>query len=141
MGSKISSSSSSHTKSQNLAFADAAPTRVAGKSRLGSSCFFEVGNHYQMPTNATREPRGSCNVCPNDAQISKRDCPNSRGGPINIITEIFCPPRNQQGPKWQYFTLPTARLSHHFGGSLLRCRSQRMIEKPLFKHRTNVSRS
>ena len=27
--------------------------------------------------------------------------------------------------KWQHFTLPAARLSRHFRGSLLHCRSQR----------------
>jgi hypothetical protein len=40
-------------------------------------------------------------------------------------TKISCPPCNQQGPKWQHFTLPAARLSRHFHGSLLHCRSQR----------------
>ena len=34
------------------------------------------------------------------------------------------PPCRQKGPKWQSFTLPAARLSRHFRGKLLHCRSQ-----------------
>ena len=38
-------------------------------------------------------------------------------------TKISRPPSKQKGPKWQHFTLPAARLSRHFRGSLLHCRS------------------
>ncbi|MFZ1727775.1 MAG: hypothetical protein WBO29_03485, partial [Albidovulum sp.] len=38
-------------------------------------------------------------------------------------TKISRPPCKQQGPKWQHFTLPAARLSRHFRGQLLHCRS------------------
>jgi len=33
-------------------------------------------------------------------------------------TKISRPPCNQKGPKWQHFTLPAARLSRHYRGSL-----------------------
>jgi len=45
-------------------------------------------------------------------------------------TKIFRPPGKQQGPKWQHFTLPAARLSRHLHGSLLHCRSWRGRSRP-----------
>src|SRR6056297_3595057 len=37
------------------------------------------------------------------------------------------PPCKQKGPKWQSFTLPAARQSRHFRGSLLHCRSHSQL--------------
>jgi len=70
-----------------------------------------------------RYPKMNC--CP-----LVRSCrPDARDGPSDKVPRLKCPhpPCHQKGPKWQSFTLPAARLSRHFRGKLLHCRSQEVL--------------